>query len=59
MNKIIERIKGNWIKDSGKTILLILILIIIFIVINLVIQKLDLQDIEIKFILYQRNQKNK
>ncbi|MCI9017204.1 MAG: GldG family protein [Clostridia bacterium] len=47
MNKIIERIKGNWIKDSGKTILLILILIIIFIVINLVIQKLDLQDIDI------------
>lgn len=47
MKKIIEIIKQKWLQDTTKTILLVAILLIAFIGINTLIQKLDLQDIDI------------
>lgn len=47
MKKIIETIKKKWMRDTVKTIIMIIILFIIFIGINVVIQKLDLQDIDL------------
>lgn len=47
MKNIIEVLKKKWLKDTSKTILLVLILFILFIGINILIQKLDLQDIDV------------
>ncbi|MBO5479506.1 MAG: GldG family protein [Clostridia bacterium] len=47
MKKIIENIKKKWIRDTVKTTIMIIILFAVFIGINVVIQKLDLQDIDI------------
>lgn len=47
MKKFIEIIQKKWLKDTTKTIILILILFTAFIGINLIIQKLDLKDIDI------------
>ncbi len=47
MKKIIENLKKKWLIDTSKTIILVLILFAIFIGINILIQKLDLQDIDV------------
>ena len=47
MKKIIEIIKKKWLRDGVKTTILVLILFAAFIGINVLIQKLDLQDIDI------------
>lgn len=54
MKKIIETIKTKWMKDTLKTIIMIIILFVIFIGINVLIQKLDLTDIDVtrKSIIY-------
>lgn len=54
MKKIIETIKTKWMRDTLKTIIMIIILFVIFIGINVLIQKLDLADIDVtrKSIIY-------
>ncbi len=47
MKKFIEILKKKWLRDTSKTILLILILFAIFIGINIGIEKLDFQDIDV------------
>lgn len=47
MKKIIETLKKKWLRDTSKTILLVLILFAAFIGINVLVQKLDLQDIDV------------
>lgn len=47
MKKIIENLKKKWLIDTSKTAILILILFVIFIGINVLVQKLDLQDIDV------------
>ena len=47
MKKIIEKIKEKWIRDTAKTAIMIIILFVVFIGINVIIQKLDLQDIDV------------
>ncbi len=47
MKKIIETLKKKWLRDTSKTILLVLILFVAFIGINILVQKLDLQDIDV------------
>lgn len=47
MKKIIEKIKKKWIRDTLKTTIMIIFLFAIFIGINVIIQKLDLQDIDV------------
>lgn len=47
MKKIIETLKKKWLRDTTKTILLVLILFVIFIGINILVQKLDLIDIDV------------
>lgn len=47
MKKIIETLKKKWLRDTSKTVILIVILFAIFIGINVLIQKLDLQDIDV------------
>lgn len=47
MKKIIENLKKKCLIDTSKTIILILILFAIFIGINILVQKLDLQDIDV------------
>lgn len=60
MKKIIEIIKKKWLQDTTKTILLVAILLIAFISINTLIQKLDLQDIDItKNKLYTLSEESK
>lgn len=54
MKKIIETIKTKWMRDTLKTIIMIIILFVIFIGINVLIQNLDLTDIDVtrKSIIY-------
>lgn len=47
LKKIIEIIKQKWLIDTSKTFILIAILFALFIGINVLIQKLDFQDIDI------------
>lgn len=47
MKKIIENLKKKWLIDTSKTVILVLILFAIFIGINILVQKLDLQDIDV------------
>ncbi len=47
MKKFIEIIKKKWLRDTSKTILLVAILVAVFIGINILIQKADLQDIDV------------
>lgn len=47
MKKIIETIKKKWIQDTLSTIIMILVLFVIWIGINILVQKLDLQDIDV------------
>ncbi len=47
MKKIIETLKKKWLRDTSKTIILVLILFAAFIGINILVQKLDLSDIDI------------
>lgn len=47
MKKIIEIIKKKWLRDTTKTVLLVAILFVAFIGINILVQKLDLQDIDV------------
>lgn len=47
MKQFIEIIQKKWLRDTTKTIILILILFTAFIGINVIIQKLDLKDIDI------------
>lgn len=47
MKKIIENLKKKWLIDTSKTVILVLILFAIFIGINVLVQKLDLQDIDV------------
>lgn len=47
MKKKIEKIKEKWIRDTAKTAIMIIILFVVFIGINVIIQKLDLQDIDV------------
>lgn len=47
MKKIIETVKKKWIKDTSKTIIMVVILFAVFIGINILIQKIDLQDFDV------------
>lgn len=47
MKKILETLKKKWLRDTSKTILLVLILFSAFIGINVLVQKLDLKDIDV------------
>ncbi len=47
MKKLIEMIQKKWLKDTTKTVTLIVILFAIFISINIFIQKLDISDIDV------------
>lgn len=47
MKKWMEIIKKKWLRDTTKTVLLILILLVAFIGINFFVQKIDFQDIDI------------
>ena len=47
MKKIIENLKKKWLINTSKTAILVLILFAIFIGINILVQKLDLQDIDV------------
>lgn len=47
MKKLIEILKKKWLRDTSKTILLVIILFAAFIGINILVQKLDLQDIDV------------
>lgn len=47
MKKIIENLKKKCLIDTSKTVILVLILFAIFIGINILVQKLDLQDIDV------------
>lgn len=47
MKKLIENLKRKWLIDTSKTAILILILFAIFIGINVLVQKLDIQDIDV------------
>ena len=47
MKNIIETLKKKWLRDTTKTIILVLILFVVFIGINILIQKLDLIDIDV------------
>lgn len=47
MKNIIETLKKKWLIDTSKTVLLVLILFAAFILINLLIKKLDIQDIDV------------
>lgn len=47
MKKFIENLKKKWLIDTSKTIILVLILFAIFIGINVLIQKLEIQDIDV------------
>ncbi len=47
MKKIIEVLKKRWLRNTMKTILLVLILFGIFIGINILIEKLDFKDIDV------------
>lgn len=47
MKKFIENLKKKWLIDTSKTVILVLILFAIFIGINILVQKLDLQDIDV------------
>ncbi|MCI8621278.1 MAG: hypothetical protein HFJ50_06080 [Clostridia bacterium] len=45
-NKIVEALKSKWLRNTGKTAILIAIIIAIFLGINILIQKLDPKDID-------------
>ena len=47
MKNILETLKKKWLRDTTKTIMLVLILFAIFIGINILIQKLELIDIDV------------
>lgn len=47
MKNILETLKKKWLRDTTKTIILVLILFAIFIGINILIKKLDLIDIDV------------
>ncbi len=47
MKKIIEILKKKWLRDTSKTIILVVILFAVFIGINVLIQKADIQDIDL------------
>lgn len=47
VKKFIDILKKKWLRDTSKTILLILILFAAFIGINVLVQKLDLNDIDV------------
>ncbi len=47
MKDIIESLKQKWLRDTTKTIILVLILFVIFIGINILVQKLELIDIDV------------
>lgn len=47
MKKLIEIIRRKWIKDTAKTIIMVVILFVILIGVNMIIQKLDLADIDV------------
>lgn len=47
MKKLIETLKKKWLRDTTKTILLVLILFAAFIGINILVQELDLIDIDV------------
>ena len=47
MKKIIEILKKKWLRDTTKTIVLIVILVALYMGINLLAQKAELQDIDV------------
>lgn len=46
-NKIIDVLKSKWLKNTGKTAILIAIIVVIYLGINLLIQKIDPKDIDL------------
>lgn len=59
-SKIIEILKSKWLKNTGKTVILIAIIIAIFIGINVLAQKLNLTDIDLtKEQLYSLTEESK
>ena len=47
ISKIIDIFKSKWLKNTGKTIIFILIIIAIFLAINLIVSKIDPKDIDL------------
>lgn len=47
MGKIIETLKKKWIRDTTKTAILIIALVATYIGVNLLVKKIDLQDIDV------------
>ena len=47
MNKLTDLIKNNWLRNTTKTVLLIVIIISLFIGINYFVQKLDLKTLDL------------
>lgn len=45
--KIVNTLKSKWLKNTEKTILLVVIIVAIFIAINLIMEKIDLNDIDL------------
>lgn len=46
-SKIIDILKSKWLRDTGKTIILIAIIVALFIGVNILMSKIDLQDIDL------------
>lgn len=47
MNKIVEILKKKWLRDTSKTVLLIVILVVLYIGINVLVKKANLPDIDV------------
>lgn len=47
MKKIIDGLKSKWLKDTGRTAILIAIVIVIFLGMNVLVQRLNLNDIDL------------
>lgn len=47
MNQFLEILKKKWLRDTSKTIILILMLFVVFLGVNILVEKLDLKDIDV------------
>jgi len=47
LKKIIDALKSKWLKDTGRTAILIAIVIVIFLGMNVLVQHLDISDIDL------------
>lgn len=60
LKKIIDTLKSKWLKDTGKTVILIAIIVVIFIGINVIVEKINPKDIDLtQSKLYTLTEKSK